>query len=274
MTRSTSPVCPRRRSVPCSPACSWSRPRLRPRRIPCPTANGPYGSCTTWHRPAPRTPSPTPAGSPVSWTCLHWNAPPRRSSTGTRSSAPPTRCATTRRFNWSTPNGRCTSLVTSSGADEAELRDWLRRESNRPFNLQTGPVFRLSLLRRNADEHVLVLAVHHIAVDFWSIDVMLDELRLLYAAEHGVSGAAADGRSATSTTSTGNCTCSKAPRPTGCGTTGAGSWPVTSPTSSCPSTAHARRRRRIVARCTASPSTPGWARRCARWGGAQARPRT
>src|ERR1700755_499316 len=72
-----------------------------------------------------------------------------------------------------------------SGADEAELRDWLRRESNRPFNLQTGPVCRLSLLRRNAGEHVLVLAVHHIAVDFWSIDVMLDELRMLYAAEHG-----------------------------------------------------------------------------------------
>ena len=71
------------------------------------------------------------------------------------------------------------------GPDEAELRDWLRRESNRPFNLQTGPVFRLSLLRRSSDEHVLVLAVHHIAVDFWSIDVMLDELRLLYAAEHG-----------------------------------------------------------------------------------------
>ncbi|TPG34156.1 non-ribosomal peptide synthetase [Mycolicibacterium hodleri] len=71
------------------------------------------------------------------------------------------------------------------GPDEAELRDWLRRESNRPFNLQTGPVFRLSLLRRSFGEHVLVLAVHHIAVDFWSIDVMLDELRLLYAAEHG-----------------------------------------------------------------------------------------
>jgi amino acid adenylation domain-containing protein len=71
------------------------------------------------------------------------------------------------------------------GPDEDELRGWLRRESNRPFNLQTGPVFRLSLLRRGSDEHVLVLAVHHIAVDFWSIDVMLDELRLLYAAEHG-----------------------------------------------------------------------------------------
>ncbi len=66
-----------------------------------------------------------------------------------------------------------------------ELHEWIRRESNRPFDLQTGPVFRLALLRRSPDEHVLVLAVHHIAVDFWSIDVILDELRTLYAVEHG-----------------------------------------------------------------------------------------
>ncbi|MGO9652718.1 amino acid adenylation domain-containing protein [Mycobacterium sp.] len=71
------------------------------------------------------------------------------------------------------------------GPDEPQLHEWLRRESNRPFDLQTGPVLRLSLLRRTPSEHVLVLVVHHIAVDFWSIDVILDELRLLYAAEHG-----------------------------------------------------------------------------------------
>jgi len=66
-----------------------------------------------------------------------------------------------------------------------ELHDWIRREANRPFDLKTGPVFRLTLLQPTPDEHVLVLAVHHIAVDFWSIDVILDELRQLYAAEHG-----------------------------------------------------------------------------------------
>src|ERR1700761_8810503 len=71
------------------------------------------------------------------------------------------------------------------GTDDVALDEWLRRESNRPFDLQTGSVLRLTLLRRAPDEHVLVLAVHHIAVDFWSIDIILDELRLLYAAEHG-----------------------------------------------------------------------------------------
>ncbi|MGH3532792.1 MAG: non-ribosomal peptide synthetase, partial [Mycobacterium sp.] len=73
----------------------------------------------------------------------------------------------------------------SLGAGEAELDEWIHRETDRPFDLYTGPVLRLTLLQRTPDEHVLLLTVHHIAVDFWSIDVILDELRLLYAAEHG-----------------------------------------------------------------------------------------
>jgi amino acid adenylation domain-containing protein len=73
----------------------------------------------------------------------------------------------------------------SLGSDEVELDEWIRRETDRPFDLYTGPVLRLTLLQRTPDEHVLLLVVHHIAVDFWSIDVMLDELRLLYSAEGG-----------------------------------------------------------------------------------------
>lgn len=71
------------------------------------------------------------------------------------------------------------------GTDPAEVHSWIRRETDRPFDLYTGPVLRLTLLRRGPEEHILVLAVHHIAVDFWSIDIILDELRRLYAAEHG-----------------------------------------------------------------------------------------
>lgn len=71
------------------------------------------------------------------------------------------------------------------GPDESELDEWIRREADRPFDLYTGPVLRVTLLERTPTDHVLLLVVHHIAVDFWSIDVLLDELRLLYAAEHG-----------------------------------------------------------------------------------------
>ena len=66
---------------------------------------------------------------------------------------------------------------------ENALDRWLRREANRPFDLQTGPVFRPTLLRRAGNEHILVWSIHHIAVDFWSIDLLLDQLRGLYA-EH------------------------------------------------------------------------------------------
>ncbi len=71
------------------------------------------------------------------------------------------------------------------GPGQSELDDWIRRETDRPFDLYTGPVLRVTLLERTPQEHVLLLVVHHIAVDFWSIDVILDELRLLYAGGHG-----------------------------------------------------------------------------------------
>ena len=44
---------------------------------------------------------------------------------------------------------------------------------------------RYNLITQGPDEHLLVLTLHHIAVDMWSIDLILDELRLLYSAEHG-----------------------------------------------------------------------------------------
>ena len=83
------------------------------------------------------------------------------------------------------PSWRVRMVQRDLGPDEYELDDWLRRECNRPFDLETGPVFRPTLLRRSPHEHVLVLAMHHIAVDFWSIDILLDELRGLYAAQFG-----------------------------------------------------------------------------------------
>ncbi|CAG1012361.1 hypothetical protein BURC_00164, partial [Burkholderiaceae bacterium] len=67
--------------------------------------------------------------------------------------------------------------------DAAEALDRLRNEqAQRPFDLQTGPLIRAGLYRLSADEHRLVLTLHHIVADGWSLDVLTRELCTLYRA--------------------------------------------------------------------------------------------
>ncbi len=64
-----------------------------------------------------------------------------------------------------------------------ELKSRLAEDAYRPFDLERGPVLRVSLFTRSALEHVLLLAVHHIVIDFWSLAVILNELSVLYSAQ-------------------------------------------------------------------------------------------
>jgi len=66
-------------------------------------------------------------------------------------------------------------------ADELQTR--LVEETQRRFDLERGPVMRVSLFTRSAQEHILLLVIHHIVVDFWSLAVILNELGVLYPAE-------------------------------------------------------------------------------------------
>ncbi|MDD0999147.1 amino acid adenylation domain-containing protein [Pseudomonas sp. TNT2022 ID1044] len=52
----------------------------------------------------------------------------------------------------------------------------------RPFDLQHGPLLRVSLLQLDAEDHVLVLTLHHIVTDGWSMGVLVEEFSRLYAA--------------------------------------------------------------------------------------------
>jgi amino acid adenylation domain-containing protein len=54
----------------------------------------------------------------------------------------------------------------------------------RPFDLESGPPLRLALLRR-PDGDALVLAVHHLVSDFWSLGLLIHDLGALYARETG-----------------------------------------------------------------------------------------
>ncbi|MBV9385175.1 MAG: hypothetical protein JOZ78_01980, partial [Chroococcidiopsidaceae cyanobacterium CP_BM_ER_R8_30] len=78
--------------------------------------------------------------------------------------------------------------VDASAWSEDELKGCLVETARRPFDLERGPVLRVNLFTRSATEHILLLAVHHIAVDFWSLIVLLDELRVLYPAQKGAKG--------------------------------------------------------------------------------------
>ncbi len=69
------------------------------------------------------------------------------------------------------------------GADaEAAVRRLAAEETARPFDLAAGPLWRVRLLRLAGDEHVLLLCVHHIVSDGWSMNVLTRELMTLYGA--------------------------------------------------------------------------------------------
>ena len=63
---------------------------------------------------------------------------------------------------------------------EAALIQCLKREICRPFDLEKGPLLRARLLRLNPQRHVLVLTIHHIVMDGWSMGVFRRELEIFY----------------------------------------------------------------------------------------------
>jgi amino acid adenylation domain-containing protein len=66
--------------------------------------------------------------------------------------------------------------------DEAEVRGLAKAEAQQPFDLAQGPLLRGRVLRLSEAEHVLLLTMHHIVSDGWSMGVVYQELTTLYAA--------------------------------------------------------------------------------------------
>ncbi|HEX6467755.1 MAG TPA: alpha/beta fold hydrolase [Streptosporangiaceae bacterium] len=66
---------------------------------------------------------------------------------------------------------------------EPGLRELAADAAARPFSLADGPLFRARLVRLAAATHVLVVVVHHVVFDGWSIGVLVRDLMALYAAE-------------------------------------------------------------------------------------------
>ena len=65
---------------------------------------------------------------------------------------------------------------------EAAVKRRFAEEAQRPFNLAQGPLLRASLLRVEGEVHVLLLTVHHIVCDEWSMGLLFRELSSIYEA--------------------------------------------------------------------------------------------
>ena len=72
------------------------------------------------------------------------------------------------------------TIVDASRMDEAELRQKVLAQTQKPFDLESGPLMRMIVFRRGEDDHVVVAVTHHIVVDFWSLILLLSELRTVY----------------------------------------------------------------------------------------------
>src|SRR5262249_12073575 len=60
-----------------------------------------------------------------------------------------------------------------------EAQRLAREEAQLPFDLSTGPLVRARLLRLSKEDHVLLLSMHHIVSDGWSMGVLVREVAAL-----------------------------------------------------------------------------------------------
>jgi amino acid adenylation domain-containing protein/non-ribosomal peptide synthase protein (TIGR01720 family) len=63
---------------------------------------------------------------------------------------------------------------------ETEISSYITREVRQSFNLENGDLWRFKLLRTGADEYILLIIIHHIIVDGWSMGIFIKELCHLY----------------------------------------------------------------------------------------------
>lgn len=65
---------------------------------------------------------------------------------------------------------------------EARAQQVREDQARSPFDLETGPLLRVTLVRLGDEEHQLLVTLHHIIADGWSLNILIDEFSRLYAA--------------------------------------------------------------------------------------------
>lgn len=71
-------------------------------------------------------------------------------------------------------------VVDLPSASDAEIQREIETEVARPFDLESGPLLKVVLYRISESDWVVLALTHHIVVDFWSLVLILNELRVAY----------------------------------------------------------------------------------------------
>lgn len=79
------------------------------------------------------------------------------------------------------------ALDLTGEQQEQQIAHFIQQETQTPFDLVNGPLLRMNLLRLATHEHIIVIVLHHIIADFWSVSLFFEELIGLYKA-YGTGG--------------------------------------------------------------------------------------
>ena len=73
--------------------------------------------------------------------------------------------------------------VTTASNPHAEAMALFQQLSEQTFDLVHGPLIRMRLVKEGHEHHLLIVVLHHIVADGWSVDIIIRELSALYAAK-------------------------------------------------------------------------------------------
>jgi hypothetical protein len=73
-------------------------------------------------------------------------------------------------------------ITTPEEQRETNVQKLTSEEASHPFDLANGPLLRSTLVKLKPQEHLLLLTMHHIVSDAWSIEIFYQELLELYEA--------------------------------------------------------------------------------------------
>lgn len=74
-------------------------------------------------------------------------------------------------------------MIDAEGIDEISLKEKIRETNQIPFDLAEGDLFKVYLYKKSEENYIMLISLHHIVSDGWSIGIMIDEIIELYEAE-------------------------------------------------------------------------------------------